>query len=135
MTLRVTPAIGTGLAPGLALGLALGMALSGCASNREPAAPPPLPLSVGTGMGSQYGNYPAVQGGEMVDAQGRRCVVWVWDRPLTSDLALRLRSASCVSTERPGAMVAIELDRTIIRIADSPVLVEEMRTNPGPMAP
>jgi hypothetical protein len=90
-------------------------ALSGCAST--PAAD--VPMSVGNGAGSQYGNYAAQMDGEMRDPSGERCVVFNWDRPLTKDLALRLRSASCESEERPGRMVSRELSRTVIPISQS----------------
>lgn len=76
-------------------------------------------MSVGNGAGSQYGNYAAQLEGEMRGPSGERCVVFNWDRPLTKDLALRLRSASCESAERPGWMVSREISRTIIPIAQS----------------
>jgi hypothetical protein len=90
--------------------------LASCASS-PPA--PDIPMSVGNGAGSQYGNYAAQLEGEMRGPSGERCVVFNWDRPLTKDLALRLRSASCESAERPGWMVSREISRTIIPIAQS----------------
>ena len=96
-----------------AVGTAL--ALSACAS--APVAE--HPLSIGNGVGSQYGNYAAQAAGEMRGPSGERCVIFNWDRPLTKDLAVRLRSASCHSKERPGRMVATELSRTIIPISKS----------------
>ena len=92
------------------------IALGGCASS-PPA--PGLPMSVGNGVGSQYGNYAAQSDGEMLRPSGERCVVFNWDRPLTKDLVLRLRSASCDSAERPGWMVSREISRTVIPIAES----------------
>jgi hypothetical protein len=96
----------------------MALALSGCASPETPAASN-LPLSIGNGVGSQYGNYAAHLDGEMLGPSGERCVIYNWDRPLTKDLAIRLRSASCESRERPGWMVCRELSRTIIPISES----------------
>ena len=95
--------------------VAMASALSGCAS--APVAD--VPMDVGNGAGSQYGNYAAQMGGEMRDPSGERCVVFDWDRPLTKDLALRQRSASCESQERPGGMVSREISRTVIPISES----------------
>ncbi len=77
------------------------------------------PLTVGNGLGSQFGNYAAQIDGETRGPSGEHCVVFDWDRPLTDRLAVRLRSASCESKERPGRMVATELSRTIIPISKS----------------
>ncbi|HVI53281.1 MAG TPA: hypothetical protein VM661_18885 [Candidatus Sulfotelmatobacter sp.] len=93
------------------------LALSGCASSSPPSAD--LPLSVGNGVGSQYGNYAARMDGEMRGPSGERCVIYNWDRPLTKDLAVRLRSASCEAKERPGWMLCRELSRTVIPISES----------------
>ena len=94
----------------------IGLAVCGCAST----PPPPLhPLSVEQGLGSEHGNYAALADGEMRGPAGERCVVFNWDRPLSNGLVVRLRSASCESKERPGRMVAIELSRTIIPLAQS----------------
>jgi len=78
-----------------------------------------LPPSVGGGLGSQFGNYAAVQGEDMTNADGENCTVWNWDRPISGGLAVRVRSASCPSHEHPGRMVAVELDRTIIPLSAS----------------
>jgi hypothetical protein len=103
--------------------VAIAVALSGCSST--PVAH--LPPSVGNGVGSQYGNYAAQIDGEMRGPSGERCVVFNWDRPLTNnDLALRLRSASCESSERPGMMVGTELSRTVIPISESNLKDEQV---------
>ena len=75
----------------VACGLAVALVLSGCSST-GPAPVAERPLSVGNGIGSQYGNYAAQTDGEMRGPAGERCVIFEWDRPLTKDLALRLRS-------------------------------------------
>jgi len=94
----------------------IGLALCGCAS-----APPPVlpPLSVEHGLGSEHGNYAAQADGEMRGPAGERCVVFNWDRPLSNGMVVRLRSASCESKDHPGRMVATELSRTIIPMAES----------------
>ncbi len=92
--------------------------LTGCAG-QEPPKPPEPPLSVGNGLGSHYGNYAARLDGEMRGPDGEHCVLYNWDRPLGDGLAVRLRSASCDSQERPGWMVAHELSRTIIPLSQS----------------
>ena len=98
--------------------VSIGLALCSCSSPRTtPAAGPPL--SVGSGLGSQYGNYAAQMDGETRGPSGERCVVFNWDRPLTKDLAVRLRSASCEAPEHPGRMVATELSRTVIPMSQS----------------
>ena len=96
----------------------IALALSGCSSTgTAPAAD--LPLSVGNGVGSQYGNYAAQMDGEMRGPSGERCVIFNWDRPLTKALAIRVRSASCESKEHPGWMVCTEISRTVIPISES----------------
>jgi hypothetical protein len=97
----------------------LALALSGCSSPKEAAPAAELPPSVGNGVGSQYGNYAARPEGEMRGPSGEPCVVFDWDRPLTRDLAVRVRSASCESQERPGRMVSREISRTVIPISES----------------
>lgn len=106
--------------------VSIALALSGCSSTRnagsekgETAPAANLPLSVGNGVGSQYGNYAAQTDGEMRGPSGERCVIFNWDRPLTKDLAIRLRSASCESKERPGMMVCMEISRTVIPMSES----------------
>jgi len=95
--------------------VSIALALSGCAS--KPVADPPL--NVGNGLGSQYGNYSAQMDGETVGSSGERCVIFNWDRPLTKGLAIRLKSASCESKERPGWMICSEISRTVIPISES----------------
>ena len=111
--------------------LPLAIVLSGCAGQERnpPVMALPntaeLPLYVGGGAGSHFGNYAARIDGEMTDKNGNRCVVFNWDRPLTKDLAIRLRSASCPSLEVPGRMVCLELERKVIPISESQSLMEE----------
>ena len=95
--------------------VSIASALSGCASTQ--AVNPPL--SVGNGVGSEYGNYAAQVDGEMRGPSGERCVIFNWDRPLTKDLAIRYRSLSCESKERPGWMVGTEIARTVIPMSES----------------
>lgn len=95
--------------------LLLPTALSACSNLMNDG----LPMSIGNGSGSQYGNYSAESDGEMKGPSGERCVVFNWDRPISKDYALRLRSASCESAERPGWMVCRELSRELIPIAQS----------------
>ncbi len=94
----------------------IGLVLCACASTPPPAPPP---LSVEHGLGSEHGNYAARADGEMRGPEGERCVVFNWDRPLSNGLVVRLRSASCESKEHPGRMVATELSRTIVPMAES----------------
>ena len=106
--------------PVVAGGVALiALAVSGCASPPSPPTPAPLPLTVDNGVGSEHGSYAAESDGEMRGPAGERCVIFNWDRPLTRTLAVRVRSASCDSQERPGWMVCTEISRTIIPIAAS----------------
>jgi hypothetical protein len=105
-------------------------AVSGCASTSVD-----LPPSVGNGLGSQYGNYAAQADGEMLGPAGERCIVYDWDRPLTKDRALRLRSASCESTEHPGMMVARELSRTVIPMSESTLKDEQGEAGDGKTVP
>ncbi|WP_146214771.1 hypothetical protein [Azospirillum thermophilum] len=89
---------------------AVALALSGCSS----VGGPPSDDGVSLATGSRNGNFTAEPAGEMRDASGERCVVFDWDRPLTGDLAVRLRSASCESRQHPGWMAGTELSRTVI---------------------
>lgn len=99
------------------LGFAGLAVLAGCAGTGQSRGD--LPLAVGNGSGSQYGNYAARLEGETRGPSGERCVVYDWDRPLTRDLAIRLRSASCDSPETPGHMMPRELSRTVIPLSQS----------------
>ncbi|MEQ8816914.1 MAG: hypothetical protein RLO51_13890 [Thalassobaculum sp.] len=95
-------------------------ALAGCAA--APAVHPTpgvLPMSIGNGAGSQHGNYAARPDGETRGPAGERCVIFNWDRPLTGGLAVRLRSMSCESRERPGWMIATQISRTVIPLSQS----------------
>jgi hypothetical protein len=107
--------------PALLGAVTMALLLSACANQEEAAAPPLAapPLYVGNGSGSQYGNYAPQVAGEMRGPSGERCVVFNWDRPVSASLAVRLTSASCESAERPGRMVAREISRTVIPIAES----------------
>lgn len=109
--------------------LALAVALSGCAHAPPDSRHFDLPLAVNEGIGSEHGNYAAKPDGEMVDANGTRCFLWNWDRPLTKDWAIRLRSASCESLERPGKMIAKEIGREIIPISESQEFLEETKSH------
>ena len=106
-------------------GLSASVALSACSSSAPPPLPPvpspalDLPLAVNKGVGSQYGNYAAQEEREMRGENGERCVVFNWDRPLTQDLAIRLKSASCESKDAPGMMTSHEISRTVIPLTES----------------
>ena len=106
--------------------IAIAWALSGCSST--PASN--VPLNVGGGVGSQYGNYAAQMAGEMRGPSGERCFLFNWDRPLTKDLAIRYTSASCESKEHPGRMVCTEISRTLIPISASNLAAEQGAAHP-----
>lgn len=95
----------------------LALFLAGCAATAD--KPSPSVMMIDQGAGSQYGNYAARMDGEMRGPAGERCVVFNWDRPLSKDFALRLRSASCEAPGHPGRMTCIELDRSLVPIAES----------------
>lgn len=106
-------------------GLTAAIALSACSSSKPPQPSPlpapsvELPLAINKGVGSQYGNYAAEIEREMLGERGERCVVFNWDRPLTAELAIRLKSASCESKEAPGMMTSHEISRMVIPISQS----------------
>lgn len=111
--------------PAVACGaLAMAWALSGCASPGETAPAAGPALAVGHGLGSQYGNYAAQVAGETLGPAGERCVIFNWDRPLREGLAIRVRSASCESPERPGRMVCREISRTVMPVAETNLKAE-----------
>ena len=106
-------------------GLSGALVLSACSSSPPPPVSPPpapaldLPLAVNRGLGSQYGNYAAQEEREERGPDGQRCVIYNWDRPLTRDLAIRLKSASCESKEAPGLYTSHEISRIVIPISES----------------
>jgi hypothetical protein len=93
--------------------LSVTIAMSGCSSTGR------APLSFGNGLGSEYGNYAAQIDGEMRGPSGERCVIFNWDRPLTKDLIVRLRSASCESKAHPHWMECMEISRTVLPMSES----------------
>ena len=100
------------------------LALSACSSPKPqpplPSAPAfDMPLAINNGAGSQYGNYAAEEEREERGPDGQRCVIFNWDRPLTSELAIRLKSASCESKDVPGMMTSHEISRLVIPIRES----------------
>lgn len=97
----------------LAVGCAM-LALAGCAPGTGS-----LPLNFAGGSGSEFGNYPGQEDGETRGPDGERCVLFNWDRPLTATLAVRLRSMSCESKEKPGWMVGHDISRTVIPLSES----------------
>src|SRR5690606_12092230 len=109
---------GRGMKPVIACS-ALSLALSGCSTVAEKPLSETPPFEIENGPGSQHGNYAARLSTASLGADGERCVTYNWDRPLANGLALRMRSASCASRERPGLFVARELSRTIIPLSES----------------
>jgi hypothetical protein len=100
-------------------------AVAGCtAAPRQSPPHPVLPTTIENGLGSALGNYGSVQAGTIIGPEGTPCPVFVWDRPLSDGRVLRLRSASCAFAGRPGGLIAIELDRTIIPFAESTLAAE-----------
>lgn len=107
----------------------MALALPGCSTTPDagpPAGTSALPLNIGNGVGSQYGNYAGQRDSEVVGPSGERCIVFNWDRPLSKDMVLRLRSGSCASREYPGRMVARELSRTVIPMSESTLKDEQV---------
>jgi hypothetical protein len=101
-----------------ACAISLGLALGACSSTGKTPAPD-LPLTVAHGVGSEFGNYAAQKEGEMRGPSGERCVVFYWDRPLTNGLGVRTRSASCEDKGHAGRMVAMEISRRVVPIAET----------------
>ena len=108
--------------------LAWPVMLVSCASpSPVPQAPavPPKPFYIESGLGSERGNYVSVQeDGETRGPGGVRCFTYVWDRPLTPQTALRLRSQSCQDPRNPSLFLAHELERSVIPIAASTLAQE-----------
>ena len=107
-------------------GLASPILLASCGGHHEPPAPPqpaaasaPAPFYVDGGKGSEHGNFVSYQDAETTGPGGAHCVTYVWDRPLTAETALRLRSQSCEHPINSGLYVATELERVIIPMTSS----------------
>jgi hypothetical protein len=107
----------------------IAFALSGCVS-KSPSAVGGLPLEVGNGIGSQYGNYEMRPNGETRDAAGDRCVIFNWDRPLNKDFAIRYSTQSCESKEHPIWMNATPYVRVVIPLSQSNLKGEQSETPP-----
>lgn len=108
------------------LGLTAPILLASCGGSHpaptgpEPSpAPTPAPFYVDGGAGSEHGNFVSRQDTEHTGPGGVHCVTYVWDRPLTAQTALRLRSESCDAPEHPGLYTARELERIVIPITSS----------------
>ena len=105
------------------LALASPVLIASCAGGAPPPPSPPQraaqPFTIGSGSGSEHGNYASYPQADMITPDGRRCVTYVWDRPLDANWALRLRSASCPDKADPSHWLAIELERTIIPMTAS----------------
>src|SRR5579859_2365332 len=69
------------------------------------AKPPPAPFYVDAGLGSEHGNFIAVQDGERTGPGGVHCVTYAWDRPLT---AQRLGGNACGVINQRGGYAALE---------------------------
>lgn len=96
------------------IGFCLALIVSACSATDRPP-------TVGGGSGSEFGNFAAREEGETRGPSGERCVVFSWDRPLSKNQVVRLRSQSCDSTERPGWMVCRELSREVVPMSESPL--------------
>jgi hypothetical protein len=111
-----------------AIGLASPMVLGSCAGDRAPpppAVPPaPAPFYVQGGAGSEHGNFVSVPEIETTGPGGVRCIIYVWDRPLTAQTALRLRSQSCQDPRNPNFYIATELERIVIPMTSSTLFSE-----------
>src|SRR5271168_3659015 len=101
-----------------ALGLVPLLLLAACGGGSSRPPPAVVPMDVGGGQGSEFGNVDAsLSQDEYTDADGNKCPIFITDRLLTSTTVLRIRSASCPSKDVPGALVAVELDRKVVPIA------------------
>ena len=105
------------------VGLTSPILLASCAGHPAPppVAPPPAsaPFYVDGGAGSEHGNFLSYQDTEHTGPGGAHCITYVWDRPLTGQTALRLRSESCDAPEHPGLYTARELERIVIPMTSS----------------
>ncbi len=99
----------------------LALLLAGCA-DIPPPGPPPPPTSVDNGQGSEHGNYPTFETGEMHDSPQGPCPVYAWDRPLTGGRqVIRYLSAACPYPGRPGFVRMVDLGSVIIPFTKSPL--------------
>lgn len=114
------------LKTGLVLTAAL--LLTSCSGDRAPPAPPPAmapaPFYVQGGAGSEHGNFVSVPDIETTGPGGVHCVIYVWDRPLTPQTVLRLRSQSCQDPRNPNFYIATELERLVIPMTSSTLFAE-----------
>lgn len=101
-------------------GLLALLLLAGCAAS--PPGPPPPPTAVDNGQGSEHGNYPTFETGEMHDSPQGPCPVYAWDRPLSGGRqVIRYLSAACPYPGRPGFVRMVDLGSVIIPYAKSPL--------------
>lgn len=105
------------------VGLASPILLASCTGSHAPPAPPPPspppPFYVQGGAGSEHGNFASRPDTETTGPGGVHCVIYVWDRPLTAQTALRLRSQSCQDPKNPEMFIANELERVVIPLGSS----------------
>ncbi len=101
-----------------ALALLPTLLLAACGGGHSGPPAAVVPMDVGGGRGSEFGNVDATQSLDTyTDASGNKCPIFTTDRPLTTTSVLRIRSASCPSRDEPGVLVAVELDRKIVAVA------------------
>jgi hypothetical protein len=106
--------------------ISLAMALSACSSSsiskppvpRAIVAPSFLPPDVGSGIGSQFGNYAGQLGGDTQGPAGQHCLIFNWDRPLNKDFAIRYSSLSC-DQENHEWKTTTTYTRTVIPMSQS----------------
>lgn len=102
--------------------------LAGCTSL---SIPPLSPLTIGSGQGSEHGNYPTVPTGETHRGPGGSlCPVFAWDRPLNATTAIRYRSTTCPIPGHEDRFYSFNLDRAVIPLAESRIpafLAEDAR--------
>ena len=96
-----------------------------CSTTTPMPVKPRLLPEIGGGRGSEFGNYGGVAVGETT-IKGARCILFDWDRPLADGSVIRLHSASCYRPD--GIANAVELERHIVRISDSPALLDTPAT-------